>query len=86
MHPNKGDNGCWLFGTDSSAVTAEEKKLSGCLNPTFLSYLRLFFNPFWVFHVWMISSLAEQPRDGWKKGEKNPSFTTDDPWNDMKKK
>lgn len=36
MHPYKGDNGCWLFGTDSSAVTAEENKLRGCSNPTFL--------------------------------------------------
>lgn len=76
MHPYKGDNGCWLFGTDSSAVTAEEKKLRGCLNPTFLVIWVFFFlnyyyfNPCWVFHVWMISSLTEQPRDGYKKGKK----------------
>lgn len=43
MHPDKGDNGRRLFGTDSSAVTAEGNKLRGRLNPTCLSHLNFFF-------------------------------------------
>lgn len=95
MHPDKGDNGCWLFGTDSSAVTAEGNKLRGCLNPTCFSHLLLlvFFFVFFFYKFPLgVSCLDDQSTDitawGWilkKRGKKKPSLQTDDPWNGMKR-